>query len=83
MDLTTLKTNMKALTLAELNSLTGYIESLKVTSAHEELVVGMNIWVVQKTKRTSGVIKRIKKTRCLVEMSGQTYNVPMSMIEPL
>ena len=42
MDLTTLKTNMKVLTLAELNSLTSYIESLKVT-----------------------------------------YNVPMSMIEPL
>jgi hypothetical protein len=82
-DLTTLKTNMKVLTLAELNSLTSYIESLKVTSAHEELVVGMNIWVIQKTKRTSGVIKKINKTRCLVDMSGTTYNVPMSMIEPL
>ena len=83
MDLTTIKTNMKVLTLAELNSLTSYIESLKVTSAHEELVVGMNIWVIQKTKRTSGVIKKINKTRCLVDMSGTTYNVPMSMIEPL
>jgi len=82
-DLTTIKTNMKVLTLAELNSLTSYIESLKVTSAHEELVVGMNIWVIQKTKRTSGVIKKINKTRCLVDMSGTTYNVPMSMIEPL
>jgi hypothetical protein len=82
-DLTTLKTNMKALTLVELNQLTSYIESLKVTSAHQELVVGMNVWVIQKTKRTSGVIKRIKKTRCLVDMSGTTYNVPMSMIEPL
>lgn len=83
MDLTTLKTNMKALTLVELNQLTSYIESLKVTSAHQELVVGMNVWVIQKTKRTDGVIKRIKKTRCLVDMSGTTYNVPMSMIEPL
>ena len=83
MDLTTIKTNMKVLTLAELNSLTSYIESLKVTSAHEELVVGMNIWVIQKTKRTSGVIKKINKTSCLVDMSGTTYNVPMSMIEPL
>ena len=83
MDLTTIKTNMKVLTLAELNSLTSYIESLKVTSAHEELVVGMNIWVIQKTKRTSGVIKKINKTRCLVDMSGSQYNVPMSMIEPL
>jgi hypothetical protein len=82
-DLTTLKTNMKVLTLAELNSLTSYIESLKVTSAHQELVVGMNVWVIQKTKRTSGVIKKINKTRCLVDMSGSQYNVPMSMIEPL
>ncbi len=82
MDLTTLKTNMKALTLVELNNLTSYIESLKVTSAHQELVVGMNIWVIQKTKRTSGVIKKINKTRCLVDMSGTTYNVPMSMLEP-
>ena len=83
MDLTTLKTNMKVLTLAELNNLTSYIESLKVASAHQELVVGMNVWVIQKTKRTSGVIKKINKTRCLVDMSGTTYNVPMSMIEPL
>ena len=83
MDLTTLKTNMKVLTLAELNTLTSYIESLKVTSAHQELVVGMNVWVIQKTKRTSGVIKKINKTRCLVDMSGSQYNVPMSMIEPL
>jgi hypothetical protein len=82
-DLTTLKTNMKVLTLAELNTLTSYIESLKVTSAHQELVVGMNVWVIQKTKRTSGVIKKINKTRCLVDMSGSQYNVPMSMIEPL
>jgi FKBP-type peptidyl-prolyl cis-trans isomerase 2 len=74
---------MKVLTLAELNSLTSYIESLKVTSAHQELVVGMNVWVIQKTKRTSGVIKKINKTRCLVDMSGSQYNVPMSMIEPL
>jgi hypothetical protein len=83
MDLTTMKTNMKVLTLAELNTLTSYIESLKVTSAHQELVVGMNVWVIQKTKRTSGVIKKINKTRCLVDMSGSQYNVPMSMIEPL
>ena len=83
MDLTTIKTNMKVLTLAELNTLTSYIESLKVASAHQELVVGMNVWVIQKTKRTSGVIKKINKTRCLVDMSGSQYNVPMSMIEPL
>ena len=78
-----MKTNMKALTLVQLNQLTSYIESLKVASAHQELVVGMNVWVIQKTKRTDGVIKKINKTRCLVDMSGTTYNVPMSMIEPL
>ena len=44
------------------------------------LTVGMNVMVVQKTKSTPGVIIKVNRTRCLVEMKGSRYNVPNSMI---
>ena len=42
---------------------------------------GANVWIVQKTKRTPGVVLKVNKTRCKVEMQGSIYNVPMSMLE--
>ena len=45
------------------------------------LSVGDNVWVVQKTKRTPGVITKMKVKKALVEMNGMLYNVPFSMLE--
>ena len=45
------------------------------------LAVGDNVWVVQKTKRTPGVITKMKVKKALVEMNGMLYNVPFSMLE--
>jgi hypothetical protein len=81
MTLIEIKNNMKIFNIAELNELSEYINSLKIVSAKAELFVGQDVWVVQKTKRTAGVVKKINKTRCLVDMNG-LYNVPMSMLEP-
>ena len=42
----------------------------------------MKVNIVQKTKKTSGVIKKIMQSKCLVTIaSGVTYRVPMSMLE--
>ena len=45
------------------------------------LNVGDNVWVVQKTKRTAGVIEKVNIKRAIVNMQGSNYNVPLSMIE--
>ena len=44
------------------------------------LKVGQNVMVVQKTKKTPGVIVKVNRTRCVVDMNGSRYNVPNSML---
>ena len=67
--------------LAELNDLQSFIAGVKTTSAKASLKVGDAVWVVQKTKRTPGVIESIKVKKAIVDMRGSRYNVPLSMIE--
>jgi uncharacterized protein YwbE len=45
------------------------------------LKVGMNVFIVQKTKKTPGVITKINMKKCLVKSGMTTYQVPMSMLE--
>ena len=39
------------------------------------------ITFIQETKRTPGVVLSIKIKKAIVEMRGQRYNVPLSMLE--
>ena len=59
------------------NSLDDIIES-KVKSS---LYVDQEVYVVQKNKKESGVIKKVNKTRAIVIMDNRDWNVPFSMIE--
>ena len=45
------------------------------------LKVGMKVNIVQKTKKTPGVITKINQKKCLVKVNLTTYQVPMSMLE--
>ena len=45
------------------------------------LKVGMNVFIVQKTKKTPGVITKINQKKCLVKSCMTTYQVPMTMLE--
>ena len=67
--------------LAELNELSQYINQCKNMLGKTSLSVGSDVYVVQKTKRTPGVIKKINQTRAVVDMNGRSYNVPFSMLE--
>jgi|TARA_R110001583_G_scaffold115155_1_gene265693 hypothetical protein len=67
--------------LAELNELSQYINQCKTMLGKTSLSVGSDVYVVQKTKRTPGVVKKINQTRAVVEMRGRSYNVPFSMLE--
>ena len=72
---------MKVNNLKELNELTALILHKKTMLGKESLSVGANVFVVQKTKRTPGVITKMNIKKAIVEMSGMKYNVPFSMLE--
>jgi len=76
-----IKAGIQQLSLTELNELSSFINDVKVMNAKASLSVGQKVFVVQKTKKTPGVITKINKSKCLVDMSGKVYRVPMSMLE--
>ena len=67
--------------LTELNALSTYIKECKAHLGRTTLSVGMVVWVVQKTKRTEGVITKMKLKKANVDMRGASYSVPFSMLE--
>ena len=54
---------------------------MKVMVVKATLSVGQKVFVVQKTKKTPGIITKINQTKCVVDMLGRSYRVPMSMLE--
>ena len=85
------KTNLKDYirnmnSLSELNELTSFINECKTMLGKTSIKVGDKVWVVQKTKKTAGVVKKMNIKKALVDMKGSrgfttTYNVPFSMLE--
>ena len=73
--------NSNNLTVKQLNGLMDAIQSMIQSKARASLYVGQAVFVVQKTKRTLGVIEKINSTRCLVQMPNGKYQVPMGMLE--
>ena len=67
--------------LSELNELTAYVNSVKTQQAKADINVGDNVWVVQKTKRTPGIVEKVNIKKAIVDMNGSRYNVPLSMLE--
>jgi len=64
-----------------LNDLTSFISDCKTMLGKSALSVGSKVNVVQKTKKTPGVITKMNVKRALVDMSGRLYNVPFAMLE--
>ena len=71
----------KLSSLSELNELSTFISECKTMLGKSTLVVGSKVWVVQKTKRTAGVITKMNIKKALVDMNGMIYRVPFSMLE--
>ena len=72
---------LMGLTVSELTQVQNMIHEIKSMKAKAALSVGANVFVVQKTKKTPGVIEKINKTKALVKMKGTLYNVPFTMLE--
>ena len=72
---------LMGLSLTELNQVLDMVYDVKTLKAKSVLSVGANVFVVQKTKKTPGVVEKINQTRAIVKMKGRSYNVPFSMLE--
>ena len=66
--------------LSDLNELSAFISDCKTMLGKSTLGVGSKVWVVQKTKRTPGVITKMNRTKAVVDMNGMSYRVPFSML---
>ena len=71
----------KLSSLSELNELTSFISDCKTMLGKSALSVGSKVNVVQKTKKTSGVITKMMVKKALVDMKGRIYRVPFAMLE--
>ena len=67
--------------LSELNELSAFINDCKTMLGKSALSVGSNVFVVQKTKKTPGVITKMMVKKALVDMKGRIYRVPFAMLE--
>jgi len=81
MELTDIRQAMLALDTADLNEIIDLAQDLKTLKSRVSLKVGQNVFVVQKTKRTAGIIEKINQKKAQVRMRGSVYNVPFTMIE--
>jgi len=81
MELTDIRQAMLALDTADLNEIIDLAHDLKTVMNRASLKIGQNVWVVQKTKRTAGIIEKVNLKKAQVRMRGSIYNVPFSMIE--
>ena len=68
-------------TTTELNQLIQFVQGVKTRQVKSSIRVGDSVFVVQKTKRTPGVVEEIKIKKAIVSMRGMRYNVPLSMLE--
>ena len=80
--MTTIKNEIRKLSsLSDLNDLTSFINDCKTMLGKSALSVGSKVNVVQKTKKTPGVITKMMVKKALVDMRGRIYRVPFAMLE--
>ena len=72
---------LMGLTMSELSQVESMIREIKTMKAKSALSVGANVFIVQKTKKTPGVIEKINQKKAIVRMKGALYNVPFAMLE--
>tara|TARA_R100001377_G_scaffold70143_1_gene45559 strand:+ start:193 stop:480 length:288 start_codon:yes stop_codon:yes gene_type:complete len=78
----TLINEMKKLDNSELNDVMNMARELMVMNGKMTFKPGMKVFMVQKTKKTPGTVRRVLQKNVVVDMdNGRSYRVPMSMLE--
>jgi len=80
MEITMMK-QLDTMSVTQLKNTKDIIDVIIKNKVKNEMKVGMKVNVVQKTKKTPGIITKIMNARCLVDLNGKVYRVPMSMLE--
>ena len=81
MKIADIKNAMIEMSQSELSQIINIAQQIKSISAQVTFNVGDSVWVVQKTKRTSGIIEKMNSKKAVVSMRGSKYNVPFTMLE--
>lgn len=81
MNITDFNTMMTTMTIKDLNSMKDMINNVIKDKVKNSMAVGQKVNIVQKTKKTPGVITKIMQSKCLVKCNITTYRVPMTMLE--
>ena len=76
-----MRETLNKMSISQLNDTKAVIDTLIKSKVRNEMKVGTKVNVVQKTKKTPGVITKIMNSKCLVDLSGRIYRVPMTMLE--
>ena len=76
-----MRKEIMSMNLSELNNLTDFIRDVQIMTAKSTLKVGMDVYIVQKTKRELGKITKINIKKAIVQIGSRSYRVPMSMLE--
>ena len=80
MEITMMK-QLDTMSVTQLKNTKDIIDVIIKNKVKNEMKVGMKVNVVQKTKKTPGIITKIMNARCLVDLNGKVYRVPMTMLE--
>jgi len=72
---------LEKMSTEELNQVKDMVNEVKVHNAKQSIKVGSKVFVVQKTKKTLGVVTKVKVKNALVKMNSKLYNVPLAMLE--
>ena len=72
---------LEKMSTEELNQVKDMVNEVKVHNAKQSIKVGSKVFVVQKTKKTLGVVTKVKVKNALVKMNNTLYNVPLAMLE--
>ena len=81
-EMNTFNNQLFSMSIEDLNNTKDLIADIIQSKIKSVMKVGMKVNIVQKTKKTSGVVKKIMQSKCLVKIgNGLTYRVPMSMLE--
>ena len=79
----TISEQLWSLPVKDLHKIKSSISDIIESKIKTSLYVDQEVYVVSKNKKEDGVIKKVNKTRAVVDILGKPhqYNVPFSMIE--
>ena len=74
-----------SMNVEDLKNTTSLIRDIIESKIKSSIKVNDDVYIVQKTKKSSGVITKIMRTKCLVRQNSNNtvYRVPMSMIQKI